>query len=193
MDKRIVAAILVSVIAASHAAWAQPKAAAVEVGEAEAVVKLVSIDRKTRSAVVQGPTGATFTIHVPAEAQNIDRVKPGDLFRMRYVESIALGLYKGGVASASQVQTVELAPKGGTPGGKIVRALQLTATVRAIDRGARTMTLVGPKDNAATTLRVVPEVRAFDEVAVGDTITVSYTEALAIEMVRDAPGGQKPR
>jgi hypothetical protein len=34
-------------------------------------------------------------------------------------------------------------------------------------------------------------VRSFDEVAVGDTVTVIYREALAIEMVRAAAAGEK--
>jgi hypothetical protein len=193
MDKRIIAALAASTLAFAPVAAAQLKAAAIEAGEAEAMVKLVTIDRAARTAVVQGPLGGTFTIHLPEQAQNLDQVKPGDLFRLRYVESIALALHKGGTASESQEQTVKLAPKGGTPGGKMVSTRQVTATVGAIDRGARTMTLVGPRGGAATALKVGPEVRAFDEVAVGDTITVSYTEALAIEMVRERAADGKAR
>jgi hypothetical protein len=193
MNKRIITALAASTLIFAHIACAQLKAGALEVGEAEAVVKLVSIDRMGRSAVVQGPTGASFTILLPAEAQNLDQVKAGDLFRMRYIESIALELHKGGTASAAQVQTVEAAPKGATPGGKVVKARQLTATVRAIDRGARTITLVGPSEGAAVPLKVGAEVRAFDEIAIGDTITVSYTQALAIEMVRETAAGDKAR
>jgi hypothetical protein len=193
MNKRIINVLVASTLVFAHTASAQLKAAAIGVGEAEAVVKLVSIDRTARSAVVQGPTGATFTLALPAEAQNLDQVKPGNMFRIRYVESLALELRKGGTASASEVQSVSTAPKGATPGGMVIRTRQLTAKVHAIDRGARTLTLVGPREGAVTPLKVAPDVRAFDEVAIGDTITVSYTEAAAIEMVREAGADAKAR
>jgi hypothetical protein len=191
MNKRIAAAALLSMFALPPVAFAQPKAAAVESGEIEAVVKVVSVDPKGRTAIVQGPTGASLTIVLPAEAQNLDRVKPGDLFNVRYMQSVALGLQKGGTSSASVAQVVAPAAKGATPGGEVVRTLQVTAVVQAIDRGARTMTLVGPGEAAAATLKVGSEVRSFDEVAVGDTVTVIYSEALAIEMVRAADAGGK--
>ena len=193
MDKRIVVAVLLAAVATSHAAFAQLKAGAIEVAEAETMVRLVSIDPAARMAVVQDKTGATFSILLPAEAQNLDRVKAGDLFRLRYIESVAVELHKGGTTSASGVQTVEVAPKGATPGGRIVRAQQLTATVHAIDRDARTLALIGPRDGTVMPMKVAPEVRAFDEVAVGDTITISYTEALAIERVRDSAADQNAR
>src|SRR5262245_34100216 len=115
------------------------KAAAIAVSESEAVVELVSIDRKARTAVLRGPTGATLTMNIPPEAQNLDRVKPGDLFRMRYIEGVALALHKGGTASASETQVVKLAPKGGTPGGAVVNTKQISAVVTAVDRTARTI------------------------------------------------------
>jgi hypothetical protein len=193
MKQLFTTALLASTLTFAHIAAAQPKAAAIGVGQAEAVVKVVSIDRTARTAVVQGPMGGTFTIALPAEAQNLEQVKPGDRFRLRYVESIALELNKGGTPSASQVRMVEAAPKGATPGGKAVRVRQLTAKVDAIDRGARTITLVGPREGVAGPLKVGPEVRAFDEIAIGDTITVAYTEALAIEMVREPAAAESAR
>ncbi|MGZ5147952.1 MAG: hypothetical protein ACXWCP_30835, partial [Burkholderiales bacterium] len=114
------------------------------------------------------------------------RVKPGDLFKMRYVQSLALALSKGGSASVSELQTVELAPRGGTPGGKVVNTKNVTVTVQAIDLGSRTLAVQGPNQKPFA-LKVADDVRSFDEVAVGDTIEVTYTEALALEMI---PQGQ---
>ena len=186
MKKNVIGALALAALACVSGAAAQLRAGAVEVAEAEAVVKLVSVDPKAHTAVVQGPGGATFTINIPREAQNLDRVKPGDLFRMRYVESLAVALHKGGSPSNSFGKTVELAPKGGTPGGRIVAAQEVTAKVDALDRAARTLTL-RLEGAPALTVKVAPEIRSFDEVAVGDTISVSYIEALAMEMVREAP------
>ena len=187
MRKSAIGAIALSAsLACAYGAAAQVRAGAIEVAETEAVVKLVSVDPKERTAVMQGPSGATFTINVPEHAQNLDQVKPGDLFRMRYIESLALALHKGGSASSSVGRTVELAPKGGTPGGRIVAAREVTARIAALDRAARTLTLERDGANPVT-VKVAPEIKAFDQVVLGDTISVSYIEALAMEMVRQAP------
>jgi hypothetical protein len=116
-------------------------------------------------------------------------VKPGDLFRLRYIEALALSLNKGGKASGSETQAVKLAPKGGTPGGAVVNTKQMTTVVTAVDRPTRTLTVRGPQNNAVT-LKVAEEVRAFDDVGVGDTIAVTYTEALALQMMPGARGAK---
>jgi hypothetical protein len=189
MIRTAVGAALFSLITAAAYAAEQPKAGAVAVSEQETVVELVSIDRAARTAVVRGPTGGMLTMNLPKEAQNLDRVQPGDKFRMRYLEAVALELHKGGSAAASQVQTVHLAPKGGRPGGAIVDTKHLTTVVTSVDRATRTIAVRGPKTEPMS-LKVSDDVKSFDQIAVGDTIALTYTEALVMEMigeVRTAP------
>src|SRR5262249_16888495 len=112
----------------------------------------------------------------PPEAQNLDRVKPGDRFRMRYVEAAAIALHKGGTASAMETQSVKLAPKGSTPGGAVVNTKQIKGVVIAIDKGARTLTVQGPNQGVMT-MKVADDVKSFNEIALGDTIALTYTEA----------------
>ena len=187
MIRSIVAAAAFSMLSASSFAAEQPKAAAVVAAEADAVVELVSVDKASRLAVFKGPAGNLMYVNVPPEAQNLDRVKPGDLFRLKYIEAVALALNKGGKASASEGQSVKLAPKGGTPGGVAVSTKELITVVTAVDRPSRTITVQGPQKNAVT-LKVAEDVRAFNEIAVGDTVAVTYTEALALQMI---PGAGK--
>jgi hypothetical protein len=169
----------------------KPKAAAVAVAEVEAVVELVSVDRQSRTATVRGPAGNTLTFVVPPEAQNLDRVKPGDLFKMRYVEAMALALNKGGTASASAGQTVALAPKGGTPGGAIVNTKEIQAVIKNLDRKNRTISVQGPLKNEMT-LKVADEVRSFDEMAIGDTISLTYSEAVVMQMISQPSAEASP-
>jgi hypothetical protein len=188
MIKTLAAAAVVSGLTFTSFVNAQEvKAAAVTVEQSEAVVKLISVDQKARTAVMAAPGGVMMTLNVPPEAQNLDRVKPGDLFKLRYVESVVLALNKGGTASASEMQTVELAPKGGNPGGKVVNTKKLIVSVQGIDRDKRTLTVRGPGEKPSA-LKVADDVRSFDEIQVGDTITLTYVEALALEMIPQPTG-----
>jgi hypothetical protein len=194
VNRVLIAAALALFVPPSFAAE-NPKAAAVAVAEVETVVELVSVDRASRTATVRGPSGGTLSFVVPPEAQNLDRVKPGDRFRMRYVEAMALALNKGGSASASAGQTVALAPKGGTPGGTIVNTKEIQTVIKSLDRKNRTISVQGPLKNEMT-LKVADEVRSFDEMAIGDTISLTYTEAVVMQMISQpgkeaSPAGQK--
>lgn len=182
MKRMFVAAAFACLCAPAAFGAQEPAAAAIAVAEQETVVELVSLDRDKRIAVMKGPQGGTLTMNIPKEAQNLDRVKPGDKFRLRYIEGLALALNKGGTASASQVQSVKLAPKGGRPGGAVVDTKQLTTVVTAVDRNTRTIAVRGPKTEPIS-LKVSDEVKSFDQIAVGDTISVVYTEAVVMEMI----------
>jgi hypothetical protein len=57
-------------------------------------------------------------------------------------------------------------------------AIELTTKIEAIDKTARLVTLKD-KDGAMETIKCGPEVKRFDELKVGDTITFRYYESIA--------------
>jgi len=93
------------------------------------------------------------------------------------------------VALAASVQPA-LAQKPGVTGGAVVASepgkaaavatVEVTATVVAIDKATRTVTLKGPQ----RTVDVVAgdEVKNFDQIKVGDQIKATYVEALTLEL-----------
>ena len=190
MKNLFAASAALSAFVLASAAAAQDKAAVV-VGQTEAVVKVVKIDRKARTVTFQGPRGNTQTLQVPKEAQNLDKVKVGSTFKMKYVEAVAVALQKGGKAKASVDRQVRLAPKGGNPGGVVVDTATVSAKVQAIDYANRELALVGPKGNIVA-LHVADEVQGFSDVKVGDTVSVGYTRGLALEMLPEPGPKAKP-
>ena len=189
MKKVLFAATAAWAMALAFGASAQGKGA-VTVSQTEAVVKVTKIDRKARTVTFQGPRGNSRTLTVPKEAQNFDKVKVGALFRVKYVEAVAVALQKGGTASASADRHVQLAPKGGTPGGVAVDTVMLKAKVEAIDYADREVALKGPKGNVVA-LKVSDDVQGLESVKVGDTVTVAYARALALEMLPEPAGPPK--
>jgi hypothetical protein len=190
MKNILVAAAAASALAFASTTVAQDKGAVV-VGQTEAVVKVVKLDRKARTVTFQGPKGNQMTLNVPKEAQNLDQVKVGSLFKMKYVEAVAVGLQRGGKPSVSTDQQVRLAPKGGNPGGVMVNTAKISAQVVAIDYSGREVAVKGPKGNVRA-FKVADEVQGLNDVKVGDTISVVYAEALALDMVPEPGPKAKP-
>jgi hypothetical protein len=68
---------------------------------------------------------------------------------------------------------------GTEPGAIAVETVEVTATVKAVDRGNRTVTLAG-KNGKRVTYKVGKEAVNFDQIKVGDRVRVTATETLAV-------------
>lgn len=63
----------------------------------------------------------------------------------------------------------------------VAQTVKLTATITAIDKATRDVTLKGPQGNEVT-VTAGPEVKRFDSLKVGDQVDVQYVEALTLEL-----------
>ena len=187
--KRIALAAFLCTIALAGPAAAQVKDSAVAVKETEAVVTVTKVDKEARTVTFRGPKGNLGTLTVPPESQNLDQVKPGQQYRMKYVEAVAVQISKGGAPAAADSREVKLAPKGAKPGGIVARTVQISGVVDAIDFTDRYIAVRGPKQ--VVSLKVADDV-PLDTLSIGDRISVTYTAALAIEMVAQAPAKKAP-
>jgi hypothetical protein len=76
---------------------------------------------------------------------------------------------------------VARAAKGDKPGGVVVEAVDVSATIVKIHEKKRKVTLKLPSGKKMTT-KVDKSVKGFDSLKVGDVIHVRYTEAVAISV-----------
>jgi hypothetical protein len=188
MRATTITAVLVLTCAAP--AHAQPlKGGAIVAEQVEAVVTVLVVDQEKRQVVVRGPRGGVATLDVPKQAQNLDQVKQGAKFKVKYVEAVAVGVRKGGAAGAFQAEDVKLAPKGSNPGGIVVRTAQIAGVVDAIDYTNRYVAIRGPKGNILS-LKAADDVK-LQELSAGDRIAITYTQALAMEMIPQ-PSAKQP-
>lgn len=72
------------------------------------------------------------------------------------------------------------------PKGQSVSTEELSAKVVAIDRAKRTFTVEG-SEGAQVVIKATDEMRNFDQLQVGDTVAVTYTEAIAWEVKKGSP------
>ena len=116
------------------------------------------------------------------------------------------------IVIASAVASPAVAQTGGvvaeTAPGKagVAQTVKITATITAIDKATRDVTLKGPQGNEVT-VTAGPDVKNFDQMNVGDQVNAQYVEALTLELkkgggmtvarsdqggVLEAKPGQKP-
>ena len=93
-----------------------------------------------------------------------------------------LGLAAAVVLPAA-VSAQTAAVVGGTAPGKagVAEVVKLTATVTALDKATRDVTLKGPQGNELT-LTAGPDVKNFDQIKVGDQVNVEFIQALTLEL-----------
>ena len=77
---------------------------------------------------------------------------------------------------------------GTAPGkGVAVQTVKATATITAIDKSTRDVTLKGPQGREMTVM-AGPDVKNFDNLKVGDQVDMQYVEALTLQLRK---GGDK--
>ena len=144
--------------------------------------KVISIDKKARSVVVEGEQGRQVEINAPEDSPNFDQIQVGDPVVATYVEAIALAIapVEGAEPGASAVAAVSTAPPGATPSAAIAEKIQLRAVVDSVDTKARTVTLDVPSGGQRT-LKVGESVD-LAKVKKGEQVSVTFTRALAISI-----------
>jgi hypothetical protein len=102
--------------------------------------------------------------------------------------SIAVALAAAAPAAHGQVPSGAAAVKASEPGRVTVAdAVQVAATVQAIDKARRLVTLKGPQGNVFV-VEAGPEVRNFDQIKVGDQVVARYVDALSLELKKGSGG-----
>jgi hypothetical protein len=101
----------------------------------------------------------------------------------RIALTLALAAAFGPTAFAQQAKPpVAAVVAASAPGmGGVAGAVKVTATVVALDPATRTATLKGAKGKIVDVV-VPPEAKNFDQIRVGDLVTVEYTRALTLEL-----------
>jgi len=93
------------------------------------------------------------------------------------------------IASAPSIaQTGGMSAMKSEPGKvSMAEAVSVSATIEALDKAKRLVTLKGPEGNSIV-VQAGPEVKNFDQLKVGDQVVVKYLEALTLELKKG--GGQ---
>ena len=161
-------------------------------GEATAVKirgTVDAVDKDKGTVTLKGPKGRTMTLEVK-DKQKLDMVKVGDPVVATYIEAVAFKVLKAGSAApgVSVKEGAVSSKPGETPAGAVGREVTVTATITAIDKKARTVTIKGPQGNSETIKARDP--KNLEAVKVGDMVDITYAQALVISLDKPAPAKQ---
>ena len=189
----ILFAALVSAFALAQPAVAQTSAVTAsspgKVGVAQTVdvsATITAIDKSSRTITLKGPKGDELKIEAGPEVTNFDQLKVGDIVDMRYRETLALELKKGGGMKVEKTEKAAAvgAKPGATPAGVVGRQVTVVGDVIKVDAATQTVTVKGPQRTVELKVR---DPEQFKLIAVGDQIQATYTEALALAVTPAKP------
>lgn len=144
-----------------------------------------AINPSKHTLTLKLPEGKIARVNCGPEVQNFLRVQASDDVRVEFREAEDIVLVNADSDTAAQdVPTGKRgrkASKGKRAGGGLVKMLELTATVAAIDLDHRKVTFRAPK-GGTTTVSVSPEVRGLERIQPGDTVLAKYLNVASIKV-----------
>ena len=182
----MVAASVAGALCLATAALAQDaKPAAPPMGEAvisseQVTATVTKINHKTREVTLKASDGQEYDFVADEAVQNLPQVKKGDVVTATYTEAVAWEVKKGGAAGVDATVAAGAAPIGDKPAGAAGRQVRVTVSITAIDPKAPSVTFKGPAGNTKTIKVKYPE--KLKGVNVGDTVDITYTEAIALKV-----------
>lgn len=143
-----------------------------------------AIDVANREVTLKGPQGGVISFTVDERVKRLNEITVGDEVTADYYVSLAWEIREPTEEEKAEPLTVVAgaakAPPDTSPGAGGLRQIKAVVTVEGIDRSAETVWLKGPLGNYLTV--EVADPARLETVRAGDTVVVTYTEALAISV-----------
>jgi len=188
----IFAAMLSASVVLAAPLWARTPAQAPPKRGGEQLVSVAArveaINMTTREVTLKGPLGNVVTFTVDKRVTRLNEVKVGDEVVADYYVSYVAELRAPTAEEKAKPLTVltetAKAPADAQPAAGALRIIKAVVTVEGLDRPTKSLTVSGP---SGTVTVQVADVAALSKLRLGDTLVVTYTEAIAIGIEKRAP------
>ncbi len=159
----------------------KPMRAVTTVIKTAAIVE--AVNKSTREIKLIDARGNRFSMIADDSVRNFDQIDPRDRIVVEYLESIAIVVAPAGSEPLfGEGTVVTVAAEGDKPGIIGVDTHVIVATIAALNRGDRLVTLE-TEDGEVRTIKVGEDAH-LDMVDVGDQVRLRLTRAVAIEVVK---------
>ncbi len=180
------AALLACASTQETASSQPPPSGLISEGAVTATAVVEKIDVAKRLVTLRKADGQLTELQADESVKNLPQVKKGDRVVVKYYESLAYEVNKPGAATpgTAGAEQVATAAPGAKPGKVAARQVEITTTIEAIDKKMSMVTLKGA-DGKLTPVKV-KDPSKLDRVRVGDLVTITYSQAVAVA-VEPAP------
>lgn len=171
-------------LALAALAWLPAGAAAQKpVSVSDAVTETLTIEAinsTTRVVTLKDKAGNLEEVFCGPEVQRFDALKVGDTVTFRYYESVVSALRRPGQAARPAESAGVVRTPGSKPGGTVSQQTTATVTIQAIDANVPSVTV--KTDRGQQMSFRVQDAKNLDGYKVGDTVEITYTQALAVSV-----------
>ena len=146
--------------------------------------KVTDIDREKRQITLKGSEGKERTLKVDKAVERFDEIEVGDEVKAEYYASLAAEVREATAAEKSaplaDITVHGKADRDEAPAAGALNMTRAVTTVEKLDPAKKEMTIKGPRGKSVDV--AVKNPATFEKVKVGDTIVITFTEALAISL-----------
>jgi Cu/Ag efflux protein CusF len=160
-------------------AWGQaaPKTVTKQ-NQITATATIKAIDPATRSVTLHMENGDEDTFTVSPDVTRFNQLKVGDTIKATYHESLVFQLRQPGAPAPTTGTTVGGGRLQNTVGGALGTQQTATVTVKAVDMSLPSITVVTADGRTLT--RKVAEKKNLEGVKAGDSIDITYIQAVVV-------------
>jgi Cu/Ag efflux protein CusF len=183
MKSHLCAAIMTAAVltgCATSSSQQPPSGRMEDITEARATV--TAIDRQEKLVTLKDESGKEFVADTSQAVANLDQVQVGDQVVISYSKALAWKVRPTGQTATafSADATASTAKPGDKVTGSVGESVSMTATIKAIDPAAGTVTLDWG-DGTSDTIKARDPAN-LKKVKVGDVVDILYSEALAVSL-----------
>ena len=143
-----------------------------------------AIDLETREITLMNQNGEEVTFVVAPQVTRLDEILPGDTIKLEYYISLVSEIREPTEeeknAPLTVLESTVKAPADISPARGDLRQIKAVVTIEDIDLERTLVTVKGPRGRYLTLKPLYPE--RLKLVEVGDTVIVTYTEALVTSL-----------
>ena len=145
---------------------------------------MTDIDREKRQITLKGSEGKERTLTVDKSVERFDEIEVGDVVRADFYASVAGELREATAeekkAPLTDVTLESKTDRNAPPAAGAVRTTKAVTTVEKLDPEKKEVTIKGPR--GGTLDIAVKDPATFDKLKEGDTVVITFTEALAVSL-----------
>ncbi len=154
--------------------------------------KITALDPQARTITLTAANGNSATVQV-GHLVDLSRLKVGDVVNAKYYRSVAFLLTAANETAPDDAIATAVARNVEVPGGDVLHAVRISATVVGIDLADHSIDVVDPSGGAVRTIIVTQpdRIALLPKLNIGDTVTAVVSQLLAVS-VTPAPQSWLP-